>query len=106
MYILITIELENMILKRMLISVMCHAGMLFTLRMSGIHFKLHRTSYKSSRKKWLASRVILFLFFILIYTKMYLTMYRKCNFIENIIINNVGFRQQARWNVHAFYVIP
>ena len=47
-----------------------------------------------------------FPFLILIYTKMCLTMYRKCNFIENIIINNVGFRQQARWNVHAFYVIP
>ena len=47
-----------------------------------------------------------FPFLILIYTKMYLTMYRKCNFIENIIINNVGFRQQAHWNVHAFYVIP
>ena len=47
-----------------------------------------------------------FPFLILIYTKMYLTMYRKFNFIENIIINNVGFRQETRWNVHAFYVIP
>ena len=47
-----------------------------------------------------------FSFFILIYIKMYLTMYQKCNFIDNIIINIVSFRQQARWNVHAFYVIP
>ena len=56
------------------------------------------------RNGWYQERY--FSFFILIYTKMYLTIYRKCNFIENIIINNVSFRQQARWNVHVFYVIP